>query len=73
MLRFTIRDVLWLMVVASLGAAWYVDHRCLAPDAELQRYHAARAKLAIQELIDRRDKLQQPVTRPAAAGNSDRN
>jgi thiol-disulfide isomerase/thioredoxin len=26
MLRFTIRDVLWLMVVAALGLSWWVDN-----------------------------------------------
>ena len=25
MFRFTIRDVLWLMVVAGLGAGWWAD------------------------------------------------
>ena len=27
MLRFTIRDVLWLMALAGALAAWYADHR----------------------------------------------
>lgn len=26
MFRFTIRDVLWLMVLVGLGVAWWVDH-----------------------------------------------
>ncbi len=26
MLRFTIRDLLWVTVVVALGAAWWVDH-----------------------------------------------
>jgi hypothetical protein len=26
MFRFTIRDVLWLMVVVGIGAGWWVDH-----------------------------------------------
>ena len=26
-LRFTIRDLLWLLVVAALCAAWWTDHR----------------------------------------------
>jgi len=25
MFRFTIRDVLWVMVAAGMGAAWHVD------------------------------------------------
>ncbi len=27
MFRFTIRDVLWLTVVAAVLAAWWLDHR----------------------------------------------
>ena len=27
MFRFTIRDVLWLMVVVGLGCAWWIDRR----------------------------------------------
>ena len=26
MLRFTIRDVLWLMVIVGLAVGWWVDH-----------------------------------------------
>jgi len=26
MLRFTIRDVLWLMVVVGMGSGWFVEH-----------------------------------------------
>ncbi len=27
MFRFTIRDVLWLMVVVAMGATWFADRR----------------------------------------------
>jgi hypothetical protein len=27
MFRFTIRDVLWLMVVVGMGVGWWVEHR----------------------------------------------
>jgi hypothetical protein len=27
MLRFTIRDVLWLTVVVALGVGWWISHR----------------------------------------------
>jgi len=27
MLRFTIRDVLWLTVVVGLGCGWWIEHR----------------------------------------------
>jgi hypothetical protein len=26
-MRFTIRDLLWLMVVVGLGIVWWADHR----------------------------------------------
>jgi hypothetical protein len=34
MFRFSIRDLLWLMVVVALGAAWWIDRRQLALDLE---------------------------------------
>ncbi len=29
-LRFTIRDLLWLAVVAALAVGWWIDHRNLS-------------------------------------------
>jgi len=29
MFRFTIREVLWLMVVVGLGMGWWLDYRFL--------------------------------------------
>jgi hypothetical protein len=37
MLRFTIRDVLWLMAVVGIGVGWWVDHRKLAAVNEKYR------------------------------------
>ena len=34
MFRFTIRDVLWLMVVVGLGVGWWLDHRGLGRELE---------------------------------------
>jgi cell division protein FtsB len=35
--RFTIRDLLWLTVVAAIGFGWWVDHgRVQAQNAEIQ-------------------------------------
>lgn len=31
MFHFTIRDLLWLMVIVAVGAAWWVDHQKLSP------------------------------------------
>ena len=40
-LRFTIRDLLWLTIVVALAAAWWLDH-CRLVD------HAARLKIDAQ-------------------------
>src|SRR4051812_40313748 len=36
MFRFTIRDVLWLMVVAALAVGWWLEHRSMR---EQLRWH----------------------------------
>jgi hypothetical protein len=49
MFRFTIRDVLWLMVVVAFGAGWWASHDNVQRrirNAELQ-VHLQAAKLAI--------------------------
>jgi hypothetical protein len=41
MFRFTIRDVLWLMLVVALGVGWIADHRstsALRGEAESLRW-----------------------------------
>jgi hypothetical protein len=35
MLRFTIRDVLWLTLVVAMGAGWWVDRGRLADRCEM--------------------------------------
>jgi hypothetical protein len=34
MFRFTIRDVLWLMVVVGLGAGWWADRSSVASERD---------------------------------------
>jgi hypothetical protein len=41
MFRFTIRDVLWLMVVVGLAAGWLLDHQYLTD-------RAAKVKMDMQ-------------------------
>ena len=41
MLRFTIRDVLWLTVVVALGLAWWIDRRALW-QSDLEKTDAER-------------------------------
>ena len=50
MFRFTIRDVLWLMVVVAVLAAWWVDRSRLAGDATLGREFRSMAEFLAAEL-----------------------
>jgi hypothetical protein len=43
MFRFTIRDVLWLMVVAALAVGWWLDHRD-SSNLSAARSHARELK-----------------------------
>jgi hypothetical protein len=49
MFRFTIRDVLWLMVVVGLGSGWWIEHRKAVAlksdrDEAVSRWHDASIK-----------------------------
>lgn len=48
MFRFTIRDVLWLTIVAALAVGWWIDHRNLAPDAQTQREQRERVRTNVE-------------------------
>lgn len=52
MFRFTIRDVLWLMVVTGVAAAWLITdrerHTLKVQNAELVRYNSH-----LLDLVDR--------------------
>jgi hypothetical protein len=37
MFRFTIRELVLLTLIVAMGVGWWLDHRTLAPDAELHR------------------------------------
>jgi len=50
MFRFTIRDVLWLMVVVGLGVGWGLEHRDIVSergvlDVERERLASQRSEL----------------------------
>jgi hypothetical protein len=48
LMTFSIRDLLWLMVVVSLGLALWVDRRSiqqLQQDRDIWKYHANGARL----------------------------
>jgi hypothetical protein len=42
MFRFTIRDVLWLMVVVGLACGWWVEHRAMQAIRAWWPEHVAR-------------------------------
>ena len=48
MFRFTIRDVLWLMVVAAVVAAWWADRSALITEARKQADEAANERFAAE-------------------------
>ena len=54
--RFTIRDVLWFMVVIGLADAWWFDHRRIEHEAQQWRLIRGRYEEEFQEL-ERREKL----------------
>jgi hypothetical protein len=47
MFRFTIRDLLWLMVVVAMGVGWWVDRR------ENEYRMAERARQELQQVAKR--------------------
>jgi hypothetical protein len=48
MFRFTIRDLLWLMVVAGLAAGWWREHEYFAARARRSELRAWREHVATQ-------------------------
>jgi hypothetical protein len=66
MFRFTIRDVLWLMVVVGLAVCLWIDHRSLVRLSAKSK--ADQAKLEKQQeslfwLVKENSELQQKVRR----------
>lgn len=48
MLRFTIRDVLWLTSLVAMGAAWFVDHRIQVRRFEREKAVSIEAAAQVQ-------------------------
>lgn len=57
-MRFTIRDLLWLMVVVGLGVGWCVEHS--ASTQRSAQWEAEREKLSNRVSVLERDKLRTP-------------
>jgi cell division protein FtsL len=66
MLRFTIRDVLWLTVVVALAAAWFVDRRHQERKLQLERNANIEAAAKVQIEWLRRYRGEIPSTPPTA-------
>ncbi len=52
MFRFAIRDLLWLMVVVALAAAWWLDHHRLEDRAARLKIDAQMRRAVDGVLID---------------------
>ena len=50
MFRFTIRDILWLTVVAAVGVAWWMDRRNAAVEMAKLRTDQAQLKSQVADL-----------------------
>ena len=62
MFRFTIRDVLWLTIVAAVVAAWVADRGALVQEARKQADEAANQRFAAE-----RQRLRAALDRLGAA------
>ena len=71
MFRFTIRDVLWLMVVVAVSAAWWASHddvQTRIRNAELQAHlQAAKLAIATNESVQISNESGQYIVTPVCA------
>lgn len=56
-MRFTIRDLIWLMVVASMACGWWVERSRLADRAQNAEWTVAMLKNMKDEAEHQRDEL----------------
>jgi hypothetical protein len=72
MFRFTIRDVLWLMVVVGLSASWWIDNKRI--EAEVAKLAGERRSMKadwddrLQVLDETQKKASQRLLRSARFG-----
>jgi hypothetical protein len=53
MLRFTIRDVLWLMVVVGLVAGWWIDRQQMGSKVEESAMEQLNSRMRADDLARR--------------------
>ena len=69
MFRFTIRDVLWLTVVAALAVGWWIDRRHYVADAEKARAEKQEAIVRSDSEVRKRNaKFAEDLRRDVLAG-----
>jgi cell division protein FtsB len=62
MFRFTIRDVLWLTVVAAVLASWWAGHRRDIAKVDLANEQREKANAQNQRLVAENQRLQADVS-----------
>ena len=74
MFRFTIRDVLWLMVVVALVVGWSTQHfrllherASLNAERELVKAHRKKLDLLFLQLVEAQDRLNDQQAREQRA------
>lgn len=50
MLRFTIRDLIWLLGTAALALGWFVDHRQVEAERAKHRDRAIEKEIALYQI-----------------------
>jgi len=52
MFRFTIRDLLWLMMVVGMGVGWWTEHRALLLCRQHLNYAVTEANYANNRIVE---------------------
>jgi hypothetical protein len=66
MFRFTIRDVLWLMVVVAMGVAWWMQVRSERETTRQREIKWKRIAIEVTEkVLDAIEKSRTAATKPA--------
>jgi hypothetical protein len=58
-LRFTIRDLFWLVVVVALAVGWWVDHAGVQRQRERLKMQEAEIQVKTEDLDQRRESVRQ--------------
>jgi hypothetical protein len=70
-MRFTIRDLLWLTVIAGLCVGWWADHRAMARESlrRLSAFNTLAAFILMENGCETRDRGEVlEISRPDGSG-----